>query len=1748
MTSKSKELSVVDAELTILESKRNAIYEYFQETYDEFKDLQSSDKSAIESFLGATSNIEKLRSEFTEVLDNYNKRLLSVNPSAKPNYKSLISLEQLYSRIKCLRSQYSTQINTTSLTRNVPSLPPIQLVAFDGDIRSWPIFYASFRSTIHENSSLSDSDKLYYLLGKISGKAKTACAGITPSAENYNLILQTLIDKYEDKRMLASTYINQIFEFKPLTSASVDSFDNFLDNFVTAVRALNNLKLENLSDLIILQIALKKLDHETIRSFEMENSSTAIPSFNKLVDFLTNQSKILQRNATSSSTTKRVDSSTKKRSSIYPKIQTFVSTLDNIKCLCKNFTHSHLYKCISFNNMSPEIRFKTAKEHNACVNCLSLKHKTSACNSNSHCVMCKQKHHSLLHFNSNLLPKVNSSSASAVGNNSQKNISDESMNKNTHVPGLSDRTDVSLCSTSMLAPRTSIVHAASAAPRDECRTVLLATAQVIIYDGAGRTHTIRCLLDSGSQCNFITTECFNRLGITYEEGFRVVKGIGGFEQIIKGSVNLTFYSRFNKKVKFDIDALVVDCVTGSLPTAYVNLTALPHLEGLPLADVTFAQPGPIDMLIGAAVYPHLLLPNVVTSHNSGPVAVETILGYIVMGSVPTLSIPYSTHITACCSLVTDEPIDGLVKKFWELEEVAQIQPQRQCDIECEEFYRATTTRDPSSGRYTVALPFCEDVYCLSDSYEAALKRFICLERKLEASPKLRFVYDQVINDYINQGYLSPAPTDDSSVPVYVIPHHGVIREDKNTTKLRVVLDASCKTKSGISLNDILHSGKNLQGDLFKIILNFRLYAVALTADCKQMFLQIGMQETDRRFQRILYRFSPSKPVCLYQFNRVCFGLKSSPFHALRTVQQLIEDDGGQYPYAVSVLSTSLYMDDVVFSEKNEQQAANLAHDLIHLFKGAQLDLVKWTSNSSYALQSLPVSHRSDVEFDKSVQHKILGLHWSTNTDSFHFSVTPPGEKCTKRSILSTIARLWDIMGFVAPVILRAKLLIKQLWQIRVDWDDVPPPHIVRQWKQFCIELPCLNKLRIPRHLGVTENCAITFLGFSDASEHAYGGVVYIHVSSSSGNIVRLVCAKSKVAPMKPISIARLELCAAVLLSQLLRNVVDTYSSRCASNIYAFTDSKIVLYWIKSSPHRWQTFVANRVVKLTDNTSPNNFYHVSGTDNPADCLSRGLTPSKLISHPLWYNGPPWAVLDPSQWPLKDIDQIPDEVAEAKIAAFPVFSIEGDESVILSLASRMSSWSKLLRTLVYAFRFLKILPRRGTLSITASDLEIVENKLLKELQLRYFRNDLSNLHDGLNCTSVLVKLRPFLCDGLIRVGGRLTNSNLLYNQKHPIILPRHDHVIDLLIDYYHQKYLHAGPELLLSLLRQKFWILSARRIVRQRVHRCNTCFKSNPRPTYPLMADLPNARVRQVTKAFVHTGCDYAGPISYTPIRRRGARVYKAYLCVFTCLTTRAVHIECTTDLSTASFISALKRFLSRRGPVSILYSDNGTNFVGSNTYLKELYNFLNNEFRPRFEEELTESRIKWKFIPPASPHFGGCWESMVKIIKSHLFKVIGKQLLSYEELVTVLTQIECILNSRPLTVLSSDPSEPTALTPSHFLNTTPLLSLPSPEVENISLVHRYTLLDKLVQSFWKRWRLEYLHGLQIREKWNTSTVPIALGTVVVIITDNVPPLSWPLGIVHALHPSKDGTIRVASVRTAKGTFLRPVVRLCPLPNQ
>lgn len=1762
--------------ITILQAKNNSIFARLTSLHDTATKIPMADLVCLrstESFMADTETLQVVRSEFIQNLDTINELGFEANEVFIPDYQSLNAFEDIYARIQRVRSRIiesqGSRATESKGAHTLVKLPPIDIPSFNGKVENWPVFYESFKTNIHCNHSLSDAQRMQYLTGKLTGPALKVISGIIPSGDNYVSIWESLIQKYQDTRALGCHYTSILFDIKPAVNNSA-SLNTFVETFDASVSALENLDIDDLKDFLLLNMALRKIDAATAQAFEMHVRDKEIPSYKDFIEFAKSQVKILDRTTphtsrSSGSVNTHPNNSTNSRARNYQS-QSFLASDGKAteSCLmCNKSDHQQFYKCPTFKSLPAKGRFEFIKSKRACINCLSVNHTASQCNSTFSCKSCKKPHHTLLHWENNNNARQGQSApppntpaqhapsrpppAAGVAPPPQLAQLSRSHPQSSDSPsGKGDDPHAFLCAHA----RTD--DAENRTMNMSRSTVLLSTAQVNVLNNDQINVSVRCLIDNASQNNLITRACCEQLKlkpIPLSNSF--IKGVGSASQTVRGYVPLVVTAK-DKKYSYNIIALVVDNITDRMPSEYVDTTIVQHLADLPLADPLWHIPGEVELILGAQLFPYLLLGGRVVAPPAPP-AIETVFGYILMGDVPTVSTDNKANLTAssflninsatfftCASDMEvrdrfdDLQLDRTLTKFWEMEEMPSKGFMSPEETKCEEFYSSTVSRD-STGRYCTALPFCRDPSELGDSRSVALRRLLSLEHKLE-DPELRASYNEVIQDYIDKDYLSEvSPESDDYSQGYFIPHHAVVRRDKETTKVRIVLDASAKCHNGVSLNDVLHTGPNLQSDIFILLLNFRLFAVALAADIKQMYLRILLQFEDRKYQKILFRFDSSEPIREFQFNRVAFGLKCSPYLAMRTVRQLASDERDKYPRAAQVASHELYMDDLTTSVPTVEEAKSLSQELIALFKAGNFHLTKWASNSPELLDSVPQSNRAAIEFSNNENIKVLGLKWLPASDVFTFSTSPTNETFSKRTILSSIARLWDVLGFAAPVILYAKLLMKELWLLKVGWDDPLPDNIRSLFAKFIEQLPLLSACEIPRHLGVHAGCTTNIVAFADASMKAYGCVVYLHVTDSMGNVhVNLICAKSKVAPIKVVSLARLELCAAVLMSNLVRLIKETYSARTKiDNIFAFSDSKIALSWINSLPHRWDIYVSNRVAKCQENLDPRHFYHVSGIENPSDCLSRGLLPEQLLVHPLWWQGPSWLRAPVASWPIEPFVSEPCEtLPEFKSKTLVCSNRIAEPGLLYNLALKFSSWNKIIRIVSYILKFVKILPRSDR--VTVSQLDIAERYLIRDVQSFHFAELTHQIKSKKVVSSPLKKLDLFIDSyGIIRIGGRLSNSNLPYEAKHPALLPKHDHITHMLIDYFHRLHCHTGANVLTSLLRQKYWILSARIVIRQRVHACNPCFKNAPSHLTSKMADLPSYRVQE-TKAFVHTGVDYAGPINITLCRRRGQRSLKSYICLFVCLVTKAVHIELATDLSSDAFISAFKRFISRRGPVSHMYSDNGTNFIGAKSQINEL---------------LLDRRIEWHMIPPRSPHFGGLWETNVRSMKLHLYRMIGSQLLTYEELLTVLTQIETILNSRPLCVLSEDPY-PEPLTPAHFIMASPLTYLPTAPVseETKTLRHRKELLDQMVNSYWRRWRLEYLNNLQVRQKWLTDTDNAKPGTIVLIHQDDVAPLRWPIGVIQEVYPGRDGRVRVALVKTATSTFKRPIVKLCPLPSQ
>ncbi|XP_015123257.1 uncharacterized protein LOC107045476 [Diachasma alloeum] len=417
------------------------------------------------------------------------------------------------------------------------------------------------------------------------------------------------------------------------------------------------------------------------------------------------------------------------------------------------------------------------------------------------------------------------------------------------------------------------------------------------------------------------------------------------------------------------------------------------------------------------------------------------------------------------------------------------------------------------------------------------------------------------------------------------------------------------------------------------------------------------------------------------------------------------------------------------------------------------------------------------------------------------------------------------------------------------------------------------------------------------------------------------------------------------------------------------------------------------------------------------------------------------------------------------------------------------------------------------------------------------------------SKLQGLNPVLdSSGIIRVGGRLSKSELPYEQKYPILLPKNHHITEMIVRHAHQEHAHAAVSATLYALRRRFWSMGGRNYIRQLLFKCIPCIKAKPPTVDYIMGDLPQARVTKA-RSFLNVGVDYCGSFMVKEKQHHNRGQVKTYVAVFVCLVTKAIHLELVSGMTTAGFMAALRRFIARRGRCQLIQSDNGTNFVGANNEMTELVETLRSEAHNKeVAAFLNDKGIKWRFIPPAAPHFGGIWEAAVKSFKHHLKRVVGPELLTFEQLNTFIIEIESILNSRPLTPVSSDPNDLLALTPGHFLIGESLTSLPEHDLRKVpnNRLDNWELIQKIRQHFWQRWYKEYLSELTMRRKWKSGQHSIKEGALVILKEDNLPRMHWKLGRIIEIHPGNDGMVRVATIKTASGILKRTVKKLSPLP--
>ena len=804
----------------------------------------------------------------------------------------------------------------------------------------------------------------------------------------------------------------------------------------------------------------------------------------------------------------------------------------------------------------------------------------------------------------------------------------------------------------------------------------------------------------------------------------------------------------------------------------------------------------------------------------------------------------------------------------------------------------------------------------------------------------------------------------------------------------------------------------------------------------------------------------------------------------------------------------------------------------------------------------------DIAQDELPTERALGLFWNVEDDTLGFKVKFKKKPATRRGILSIVNSVYDPLGLGVPVVQPVKVLMQRLCKLKLGWDDPIPQSEEKVWLMWLEQLPMLTTFRVPRSykpkcFGKVVDARLHY--FSDASLEAYGAVSYLRLEDENSNVhCVLVFGRSRLVPMRSISVPRLELSAATIAvrSDIMLREQLHIPELSAQSVF-WTDSTTILRYLNNEDRAFHTFVANRVQTIKDSSLVSQWKHVPTASNPADDASRGLTVKNSLKRDRWINGPIFLWKPEADWPVQPsfincLSEDDPEVKRSKV----MHSVTSNEPrhLLDELICRYSSWFKLKKVcawllrckakflnLSHAFQTDEVSKNVESSVVTIEELEEAEKFIFAHLQKKHFATEVSDLSSGkqLKKSSRLIKLDPIFVDGLLRVGGRLRNSTLPYDTKHPIILPSDSPASVLIVQSLHISAGHMGRNHVLSRLRERFWILKANSTVRKVLSKCVSCRRRQGRTSVQKMADLPPDRATPNEPPFTFVAINYFGPF----LIRQGRSEHKRYGVVFTCLVIRAVHIEIAHSLDTSSFIQALRRFISRRGIIREIRTDNGSNFIGAERELREAIENWNQNQIITF---LQQKCIKWKFNVPLASHHGGVWERQIRLIRKILYSICSEQRLTDESLSTFMCEVEEIINSRPLTTSSDDPQDLNPITPNHLLNLKNNCLLPPGvfDQKDVYSRKRWKQIQYLADVFWSRWTKEYLPLLQRRQRWEEAKKNLKENDVV-LIADKTPRNSWLLGRVSETIPDKHGIVRSVRLQTQHSVVVRPVSKLCLL---
>jgi len=1212
-------------------------------------------------------SVENFNCSHMQILDYCRKYGVESAEFDDRRKRFLVTVKGLKVKIsKFLKSAENNNNSNGSENGNRLKYSKIDIKFFDGDKNDWPRFKAAFTTYYHEGN-LTDLEKHQVLFTKTSGEANDLIREFPLNGKHYEDAWQTLLDHFDDPLKTVSRHLDALSNTASVGStAGRDKKKQTLRNLITHFRPnvtaiqmtfTDNPEIDSTSQFFIHQF-LTKADKSTRLEWEreMERRKT-FATFKEFLAFMESRCNAYER-ATESS-----------QSSTSTKV---LAVRNNLKCYFCGISNHFLHRCPKFLEVKPEERSSFIRKKRLCPRCLRGKcGKTCTFK----CRTCNGRHNTLIHLENP--PK--SAKQTTSNNNGESTLLNSNslkiMNENSLIMKFLPDGWVGSVATDNL-------------------NALLATACVNITNAIKTNTSARALLDSASQLNFVTIDFARKINARPSRSYQSFNSVNQITSSSNLEISVSLKSRFSN-FKIDIQCVIVDEIIDQIPNEYFSTDNWDFPKHLSMADPQFNIPSTVDLLLGASVFWKILKPNFCTIGSGLPKLFATHLGWLVAGDVNLEASENSNP--NYIFLLSEKKFDTLtetIEKLWIINDSENSDWTLE-ELECEKHYLENTFRN-EKGEFVVSNPFKISPLELGNTRFQALKRFYALERKMAKNLDFKTMYVAYMRDLIVQNHMRVVVDNPGEFQVF-IPHHAIIKESSTSTPVRPVFDASMPTNSGLSLNDCLMKGPTIQSDLVSIMLRSRVHLIVFSADIKQMHRRVKINESDYCYQRIFWRENPTDELKIYELTTVIFGLTSAPFLATRCLKRLADDQGEEFPAAKGALLNDFYIDDVFTGADSIEEALNIKNQLTEILQGAGFELTKWCSSSLELLNGIP-AEKLEKSFPlyngKEFVVKTLGLIWLPHEDCYRVWVNLKKlATYTKRGILSLVASVFDPLGFLSPVTIIAKLIMQSLWikpsKSALDWDSEVSEEIKQRWLDFSTQLPSLNNLYIQRSLFTKERPKVIELhGFSDASKKAYGAAIYIKGIDGTHVTTTLFCSKTKVAPLKNQSLARLELCAALLLAELVTKVLNSVNGILNFDIIRlWSDSEITLCWIDSSPKKWQIFVANRVEKIQNFTKNCYWDYVESKLNPADILSRGIEPELLKTCDMWWHGPKW--LSRSHIPFGN--KIAFESKNKRQSAEVRYSLKPIVCTTTNLIrsdffSRFSDFKKLIRITAWCLRFI------------------------------------------------------------------------------------------------------------------------------------------------------------------------------------------------------------------------------------------------------------------------------------------------------------------------------------------------------------------------------------------------------------------------------------------------------------------------------